>query len=178
MVRSYCTQYPKNWTNNSAKLVYSNILNYIILLLYLYMFLQSGIILSHTEIYFNTMPSVYADKCYRERFYGTHHGYFKALDNVVENVIHHIIHCLSWSLLRISHLFWLSLPGQFICFDILNIVNAKTYQIPSTWASENLRNKSKCASIKLSLKSICILSYFYFDLKFPVLLFFYFLAYF
>lgn len=142
MVRRYYTQYPKIWTNNSAKSVYSNILNYIILFLHPYMFLQSGIILSHTEIYFNTMPSVYANKCYRELFYGTHHGYFKAGDNVVENVIHHIIHSLSWSLLRISHLFWLSLPGQLLCFDILNIVNAKSYQIPSTWASENLRNKS------------------------------------
>lgn len=95
MVRRYYTQYPKIWTNNSAKSVYSNILNYIILLLHPYMFLQSGIILSHTEIYFNTMPSVYADKCYRELFYGTHHGYFKVGDNVVENVIHHIIHSLS-----------------------------------------------------------------------------------
>lgn len=176
MVRSHCTQYPKIWTNNSAKLVYSNILNYIILLLYPHMFLQSGIILSHIEIYVTTMPSVYADKCYRELFHGTHRGYFKAGDNVVENVIHHIIHCLSWSLLRISHLFWLALPGWFICFEILNIVNAKTYQIPSTWASEYLRNKGKY--IQLSLRSICILSYFYFDLKFLVLLFFYFLTYF
>lgn len=123
MVTSYCPQYSIMSTNNSAKPLDSDIFDCILLLPHPYALLQSWIMLPHTDIYFNTMLSAHADKCHRDLFYGTHPGHFKAVENIVENIVHYSIHCFSWDLLRLSHLFdHLFLNSSFVFISWISTV--------------------------------------------------------